>query len=543
MKKRPGTFWRWLLALLLGAGTWCGVGWWLLPRPHWEAVYETNKFAVPIKTPEDKDKPPEEQIEELGKRFRTQLNATILDHQGRYLLIDQTHAAGPYQYEIIDLPARQRVARHAINDPGLLARSLNGYKHICARDNLVFLSITQPIVENKPFLQHDNLHTQLWQWEVLIKETRLIKKYPQGTMLEFSKDGSTLLEMERVSVMQPSLLLPQTIPNLLAAHLESHLRYSDLAVYRVWSLPSLTLRCTLTLPWIFRQNGASLTADGRYLFLADVDLPEDMTSAHPFQKERHEMINELIQEKHRPYYLTNPTGCFVYDSTTGQLVSEYHADKAAYIGVYSDHPDFTFALQGEDHPTNQKQDLILHLPTMTWKLGLARNVASFDHSHVHTAEYINGVNPHVDIQLISKYGTACHAGTVKTDGFIRLLPHATQFLSEYTSRRSDALPRWLVDWLGAKALLPSWLSENWQHLEINDYAKNRTLLSLRSRSMMDSSTTDRWLVVTDDDFERFHVSVYALPFASWAPWWSLTAGILVFLLACYLLRQRQPRRG
>ncbi len=69
MKKPRWTRWRWLMALLLGVGTWWGVGWWLYPKPYLHirrSVFPDN--ASSDQKDKKSDEPKIEVIEVPGER-------------------------------------------------------------------------------------------------------------------------------------------------------------------------------------------------------------------------------------------------------------------------------------------------------------------------------------------------------------------------------------------------------------------------------------------------------------------------------------------
>lgn len=526
--KKPRSRWPLLLALLFGAGTWWGIGWWLSPRAYWEGRYHIDQFTPPVPTPPAKAESTDPQIEELGKRLRDQLYASILDRQGRYLLVERQGI--PPSYEVIDLHTRRSVAKHLVKEPTFPFCHGTRYD-LCHAPVGNKLILVHKHGLTDPYFPSAALEYELWRWDVLRNEFALLKQYPRGTTIDVSQDGSTLLEIERRTALLPSLLLPGNVPNLLAGLAEAHLRLTDVAVLRIRSLPDLALRSTMTQPWMHRQNTALLSADGAYLIQSDTVLPSGMTSPHVIHK-----ISDQMSELVMPHYVHSPKGCRVYETKSLSLITEYTGYEGAYVDVVATHPDFLMVPQANMKLKKQKPGVCLHLPSMTWKEGDVRDIAPLTKDLVHSATYVKAEKPYYIIDSVARDGTCKTMAKLET-GYFKLIPHAPQYVVPEFHSWMRTLPAWLVDWLLSKELFEAWIVRVSEELQFRDYATDRTLLSRRSSEALEYTITDPWLVITEDDRTHFDVAVYALPLPSWSPWWARGIGVVVALL-CWLMLTR-----
>ena len=573
MKKRRRTFWRWLLALLLGAGTWWGMGWWLYPKPYLHI--QRSIFPEKIISPDQKSKKSDEpEIEALGERNFIVNRASILDTAGKYLYIEEAHAPGPRHYEVIDLQTKQTIARHVfaelkdawhLEDDSINLASPNGIKHFLCEwpvPEPEFIpekkvtqkgNVTYTVLKDRPIrIGRHPTAPQLWEWDVLKNENKLLRKYSQDTTIKISYDGRTMLEIERVTPIMPALFLPVSLPNVLSSLVEKELHCNDVAVMRFWSLPQLALRSAVVLSWMDRQANAELSSDGAYLIIPDAEAPKGFTSPKKV------MVHSGFYSPNgrgggnvftggffdRELYASSPLGLRVFNTRNGQLWWE----KTDHSGFYSNCDTESATMirftasgsrEGASHP-----NILLHLLSrQITATSLCTSIARLDDQRTHSMQ----IDPFdlelgFEIVITDQNGNSEHLPKQGLDGK-KLLPNGPQYLKEQQSSYYQLLPDWFADWMVKQNLLVNWLKEEWRTLQVNDYANKRVLWTRRSHNHLSSEITDYWLLISEQDNGMFILSVYALPFPSWSPWWARSAGIIVLLIALYLLRQRQPRRG
>ncbi len=130
---------------------------------------------------------------------------------------------------------------------------------------------------------------------------------------------------------------------------------------------------------------------------------------------------------------------------------------------------------------------------------------------------------------------------------LRFVPDAPQFVADQYGTFADRLPAWMQTIARSMKWLGDWIDGYSHQLAVIDYSASRILISIHFESDYrrhnDFQITGRWLLVRQSDEDGLKVSVYSIPFPSWSPLWPWAAGLVVFLLALYLLRHRKPRRG
>lgn len=511
MAQKPRPIWPLLLALLLGAGTWWGIGWWQSPRVYWEATYEP---AIPPTHPG----PYIDRIHQLR----------LLDREGRYLLIYQSQNQKPHQYEIIDLQAKKSLMRDVRMPLGI--DSSYALPGVHAADPDGTLRFIQPRYERRP---PKNLSEQvghdLMQWNLLTQQVSVMRSFPKLSTFSFCKDGTRMLQVERATAV-PSMLFPGHLGTCLANLAATQLQCSDLILLRVWSIPECKMERTITLPWLHRQGQAALSYDGKYLVLPDAYLPRGYENKEPRSSEVSLRASPIRQ------FLTLPPGIQVYDTETGMLSAERTGNGRGYMYVTSSHPD-AIAIESAMDSSSGEPGCLLHFPTMQWLPGRYDRVATLDAEHVHFVE-----NPTTGrfsrIISIDKAGNTSHLADVpRYEG--NLLTGVHQRCVYTTSNFQQYLPNWLYDRLQARGWLPHWSKTNNEIVEIIDYVNNRTVFSkmVGPSAHLRVVASTPWLILTYHEDEAFHIAVYASPFPSWSPWWGRGAGLLAVIL-CWLALNR-----
>ena len=564
MKKPRWTRWRWLLALLLGVGTWWGVGWWLYPKPY----LHIQRSIIPNKVSSDQKskKSDEPEIEVPGERNFIHFQASILDTAGKYLYIEEVAAPGPRHYEVIDLQTKQLIVRHTVaelrdawhlhDDENINLASPNGIKHIRCEwpapepEFIPEVKVTQKgnvtytVLEDGP-VRIGGFPTapQLWEWNVLKNENKLLRKFSQETTIKISYDGGTLLEIERITPFMPSLLLPGSLQNVLSGLVEKKLHCNDLAVMRIWSLPQLALQCSLVLPWMDRQANAELSSDGAYLIIPDAETAFGFTSATKVKTEsgfyvHHKRPGNTFGGSFfgREGYASTPLQIRVYDTQTGRLWWNYK-DGSAVFFRHEDHNTKLTRFIPEIDLEKQSREVLLHLPTKQSFQSLATNsMATLDSGHIQFTENKLEEDAVHEIHVIDANGHQHRLG-ISHDEVPLLIPNTQQYLIQ----RDNSLS-WIHDlsgWLHSRQWFSSWNPAIVFNIKVVDYANNRNLWRFSSSNHTEITLTEHWLIVTEIDEGHFEIFLYALPFPSWSPWWARIAGILVIVLSWYGLRSRK----
>ncbi|HQR08984.1 MAG TPA: hypothetical protein PLN21_19335 [Gemmatales bacterium] len=568
MKKCRLTIWRWLLALLLGTGTWWGVEWWLYPKPY----LHIQRSIFPDVSPDQQSKKSDEpQIEVPGECNFIRFQASILDTAGKYLYIEETFAPGPRHYEVIDLQTKQTVARHAfaenkdawpdLDDDRISLASPNGIKHIIGegptptpdfvpkKKAIQNGNITFAILEDGAvIIGHPAIALQLWEWNVLKNETKVLRKFSQETVIKMCYDGSAVLEIERVTPLFPRLLLPGSLPNVLSGLIEKQLHCNDLAVMRVWSLPQLVLKSTMVLPWMDRQANAELSSDGNYLIVPDAETAHGFTSGTKVKSE-----GELHMYRHtgpgnpfggsffgREGYASTPLQIRVYDTNTGQLWWN-HRDGAAIYFRHEDHNTGLTRFIPEIDQEKQYREILLHLSSKQSFQSFATNsMARLSLDQILFTEINLEEDVVHEIHAIDANGRQ-HRLAISHDESPKLIPNTQQYLIRRENSQS-----WihnLADWLHQRQWFTNWHPATVFNIKVVDYANSRTLWRFNSSNHPEITITGLWLILTEVDQGKFEIFLYALPFPSWSPFWSIATGFVVLLIALYFLRQRRLQQG
>jgi len=481
---------------------------------------------------------------ELPKR-KVSMHARILDRTCRYLIIGETGGEVD-QYRIIDLmDGAKEICRHpcshkwltefvhssqATDSSGTTVVANNYYAH---GGRIPFWEENKSLIAKK----------ELWKWNVLSNKAERVSVYTPHTQLKISRDGSTLLEIQHASTLSPSLLLPLSLSSIVGAQVEDKYGLNDLAIMRIWSLPAMTLRCTISLPWLYRYDSAELSPDGAFVVLADVEIYGDSLSLtmwpHYYQQPSY--------GGHLPRsYTLSPRELCLYDAETGQLAWR----KTDYEGSFSYEPNkrpmldmITFErLPFSDH-------VVVHLPSkkqITSALGYSS--AQLDNKRLQSVHHLNQYVTHDEyaIYTTESNGTSARTATLKLKGHHPfgndpcLITHDPQYLIEKLHTYEQFLPTWLTSYLSKINGIKTWLGDIHQEVSVIDYEHSRKLWSLKGeqRAPLNYQVTEQWLVITKSDKEHFYLSVYALPFPSWSPWWSIAAGLIVLILSCYWLHRK-----
>lgn len=569
MKKPRLHRWRWLLALLLGVGTWWLFRWVITPRVHFEATYKTQDFTRTVQAP----------MNFLGLETdisNIHLEAHIWDRQGRYLLVE-SGCAGIYPncYDLIDLHTgktlvKQRLTATKMRFHGTWEENRTapangdnfGFDHQSSdtSDYKVAEKQAKEILnrsitfrrERERREQHENdvvSQHELWSWNPLSDQEKLIQLFTRDSEYKFSRDGTTLLEIERVTLMLPNFLMHFSLPNVLTAQVTAEMGLDDLAVMRVWNVPELTLRSTISVPWMYRQNQAELTADGSYLVFRDMDLFREYTSKHRYQFEAEPPGPGDGQSGTKVIYAATPTGIRVYDTRTGDLWWE----KADYPGVYSDyqqvgHDLVLFSVAPQCLP--EMPCLLLHLPSRQLiETTYCASAEPLSPGQVQFTSLLDNDERRYQIHL---NGSVVNGAQVKSPmrppQFISGVP---QVVVETVASNCDYYPAWLQTVIRSFKWLNDMLERVEHRFEVIDYSANRRLISIPVNNVGRVSVyqqdslhlSDRWLLIRQIDDHGLKVSVYSIPFPSWSPLWPWAAGLLIFILTLYFLRRRHPQRG
>src|SRR5450432_1515362 len=189
MKKPRWTRWRWLLALLLGVGTWWGVGWWLLPKAWFEASYPLTIAGRKAGQGIDST--------DLPETF-----ARIYDRQGQYLYLEQPSNVAQNQYQLIDLSTRRIVANHVHQQNTLLEQT-----HQCKFDMWGTYADRNGLAHMLIHHYKDGHPEELWEWNAFANTITLKRTFPKATRLWMSSDGSALMEIQKQTPLMPCLML------------------------------------------------------------------------------------------------------------------------------------------------------------------------------------------------------------------------------------------------------------------------------------------------------------------------------------------------
>ena len=463
----------------------------------------------------------------LGDIHREQL----LDRTGRYLFLFASQQKKPDSYEVIDLHQRQSIAHYVAKAniaTALTARSVIDSNGILPFISPKYVRVTQPRV------RMDFVGYELAYWNLLTNEVKTIKSFSKQSTFRFSNDDSTLLEVEHITPF-PSMLYPNNLVSSLGNLAAMHLHSNDLSIMRFWSLPESKVRCTMAMPWLPRQGRAFLSYDGKYLILPDAYLPWGFESKEPLRSPNVWTRTTITNR----YFIALPKGIKVYDTQTGRLCTERTGYDDGYVEVTSSHPD-AIAFQSTLFTSAQARGCLLHLPTMQWHDNFHNHLNTMDAEHVQLIE-------HPSTEMASKIISIDQSGNRRLlanvpmyiDG---LLPEFHQYYFYTGHRFVDSLPAWLNDWLQKQGILPAWMLSYKTTMQVVDYLTHQTVFTLTVGTPMQAITdSNHWLVVSHYAGDSYHVAVYDLPFASWSPWWALTAGMLVVVLCWYALRCRKTK--
>lgn len=540
------TRWRCMFALLLGAGTWWAIGWWLSPPVHLHLSYPIypNRFLT------------KRTSDEIAKEIASGQNVfryhvQILDKSGKFLYLEQL--SGDKHYEVFDLTSRQCIARHTISDSGFAQETIADQHPLLADESdTVFLLTPQFAANRFAFSKVDSskLVKQLWAWNPLTNQTKVLKQFPYRQKCSLSKDGSTLLEIEQTRLVLPTAFVAPGLDQCLSSLAQSNLGIHDLAVMRISSLPALTVRSTIVLPWMYRRDQAEPTRDGAYLVLPDC------MHLGPFENQTREyfQLNTVYRGSRLAMFpIWLPKGIRVYQTSSGQLVWE----KKGYEGNYALHETESPAIDVlrfeaggpkkyfEQLPWSQR-GLTLHLPSRTLLPGHLLSSSRLDATHLQRLQ-LDRDNDQTrksicitdssgnSTELVSQINE--HGLNFNKECCITGAPH---YFDERFTNIASLFPAGMSEFLARFDAIKNWLQELHQELCVVDYRYGRKLWSMAGsmQSPLQSQVTDHWLIVTKTD-SQFHVYLYRLPFPSWSPWWARLASMLVFLIVCSSLRQRR----
>ncbi|MFT3878826.1 MAG: hypothetical protein QM703_04090 [Gemmatales bacterium] len=550
MKKRRYTFWRWLLALLLGVGTWWGVGWWLSPKLQFETHYLVDDAVNRAK--DAKEVKADAALDQL--RNGIHWDSRIWDVAGRYLVIEEWLYSTLHFLDVIDLQIGKPVARHTSYPPELEMSSLRKTTNLARADGIIYLIKTTSGYTNS---EEDRLNTpfqlvrsvfnrELWQWNVLTNEAKMLRKYPMKCSRSICHEGTTLLEIEQATPLLPSLLLPPSLPSILAGLSHAELGTNDLAIMRTSSLPGLTHLGTVVLPWMERQDNAQLSHDGRYLIIPDSATLNGFVSPTRITEDKMEGDGHHGHITSYDLYVSHPVGLRVFESASGRLWWESKGVQGIYRVCSSETNLLRFEQALRLRNGDTCPSLLLHLPSRkSYQPAGWDQLTPLDQSTIHfTNLSLDGENLRFDVHVMNEQGE--HAQKVRmenvNDGH-QLLPGAPQYLT--TGQTKPATIDRLAEWLHSHEWFKDWQPAFDYEMCVVDYQKNRTLwsrrfpmgvqgqrmpFSLRSEMEPNATISDHQLLITTRDEAAFHLSAYALPFPSWSPWWARVAGLVVCLL-------------
>lgn len=523
--KKPRIYrWRWLFALLLGAAAWWGVGWWLGPRPWFEATF-------PLEAPgimRHRDMPGDVDL------FPSTAYAKIWDREGGYLFVELPDQPINNRYQLIDLQTRQTVAEDLLPPITSIQPNDLACLQVKSQPNLALPSGAKqfPIMRWKD--DPPELVTALWEWNPITKTVRSCRNFPKTAKLIISQDGSTLLEIERCTPLWPSLLLASNLPNSLASIAEASLKTSDITLYRLWSLPEVRLRSLIAMPGLegsIDSWNTILTMDGTKLVLTTGMLPTGFTSSIS------SLTRDNSKSPERRVYFYAPSCMRIHDSFTGlltwQKTSHLHT-----IGVDSNLYTNDTLLVYLDGSTGS-----FHIPSKSLLRGACcKSSTRLNSQASHLVDYNNPVT----ILTVSDDGAIQKSSMNFELGiYPNVVTGVQQIVFTKQTIRSDTVPDWLSSFLWERKWLQEWLQESLEDISVIDYEKSRTLWSKRvsSEPQFSFELTARWLKFeqTDRLKNTLSVTVFAVPFPSWSPWWPRLAGFVIFLLTLFLLRHRRPK--
>ncbi len=473
MKKPRWTRWRWLLALLLGVGTWWGVGWWLSPRVWFEAEYPLEVAGMAIKRDlpgKDTDLAP------------STTSARLWDREGKYLFVEQPEQQDRNRFRLIDLASLQTAAEGFL--PFTLPLKPN--------------DITRLEIKSQPHLANPNgvkqfpimrwrgdpadVVSALWEWSPFTNTVRCCRQFPRADKLIISHDGSTMVEIERYTPLLPTLMLALNISNTLAGLAEANLKITELKVFRVWALPEVTLNATITLSNLECDNwNAVLTRDGTNLVFTAATLPSGFTSSMSYE------TRDYPNPGKNTHYIHAPASIRVYDTKSGRLTWQ----KADYEAWYRDNGN----LYTNDtlHFYCDGRPVVFHLPSKSLIPGkCCKSSARLNQHESHLADW--DARP-TTLFVLTDDGTIKQSNYVlETGDYPDVIPYASQIVFSRRTQRSDALPDWLSSFLWEREWGRAWLDEQLEKMYVVDYEKARILWS--QRVLPESETTyeltDRW---------------------------------------------------
>ncbi|MFT3878828.1 MAG: hypothetical protein QM703_04100 [Gemmatales bacterium] len=544
MKKRHYTFWRWLLALLVGAGTWWLVGWWLGPHVYFEAEY-SDSVDDPKLTEEEELLA--QLIRKLGGR---RAHVTLWDRGGRYMLLDQAYKTQGNRYSLLDLTTKGiDFVMSSDSDASMMGYDSIRFaaikaKHLANPDGTKqCVSLAFP--DHPTELEHD-FTLALWEWNPFADEVRRLKSFPHARKLAISHDGTMLLEVDQCSPLWPSLLMPLSITNVTGALSQVGLQTNTLTIFRLWPLPDVTLRSTIAVQSM-EQSRYSLSEEGDYLIQSDNDvLPRGFTS-NRFVENDAKIINvapNFGPDKVRTYFFS-PSTFRIFETRSGNLYWSQSSPKKSFQRIQSTaHLIGLHGWPGDGMPT------LLHLPSKT----LIANRGCFQDARLNW-NAIHAVvhdNHEYRLAVITDGGQISYPKVPieKDKTQMTVIANAPQVLVVRYSENADRLPAWLGKWLSDRSWFISWLTTQRAEYSIIDYEKGRTLWSVEgsnekgyySECKQTCEVTPHWLIVhnSNDESGKLRLQIYSLPFPSWSPWWACVAGLLVLILVLFFLR---PRRG
>lgn len=532
MKPRRGQWWRVLLTLLCGVGTWWIVGWWQGPRAWYSAAFKLDDWIQPL--PEEERFGPAilHPIREKQRRQRARIGTRLLDSEGRYLLVQ--YETTKLDYWIIDLQTRQIVARHTLNGLDYLSQQYGDSERSWSswQEGIVYFAVRKREAKLKDLFGEPVYRCELWKWDAFANETTLVKEYPLDTTLHVA--GRSLLEVKRETVINPARLLPPNWSNFLAAEVEDYMRLQDVVRYRVWSLPEMKLRCMLTRPWMYRLGAGNLSPDGNYLVFSDVILPLGFVS--PIGKQyQHDPTSSL---RLPGLYAAAPAGFAIYRCEDGSLVSTL-SDSERMFRFATFNPSQG---QGDTHYLSQckystgqeERNRSFYMPTGSW---LNEGVLEDTRLNAHQRHAYRKVENEIEVHALAEDGSLTPLGRIQGH-FNELLPGAPHYLIMSNRRMIDdiPLPAWFRDWLRNRNVASSLFMES-RHVEVRDYQTQRVVFHQRAREGMSlhSFVVDPWCVIVEDNMDTMQLAVYPLPFSSWSPWWARLAGVLVMVFVWWIV--------
>jgi hypothetical protein len=554
MIMRKNRYRRWIpwIAFTLGLLVWWGLGWYLAPR-----LAYTLRFSEKSPALQNNPVPPD-------VRFR------LLDREGNYFCATELMATDE---------KNERLSLHVINSRtgtclrtyqflkrGSLVCSSHGTEHDavdCAIGSLVlFWHSCGPDIDHLtdtscheyfPVHHYDELSertSELWQWNLLTDERKLVSPLWSKSELKFSLDGKILVEQAPIP---PYFMAPQLYSDWISQFCfmsaPTALWNCGAVLLRVRSVPDLRELSPMLIPFSGEFNQIEVSGDGHWLII--------VPRAQQAPQGRHESkIQKLIVYNLKTGQvhctLDLPMGTIGAARAEGRELFSLRIDRVAEGGPPpgNDHAPVPVS----DFPFSWK---CLHLASGKWIemkpdqlfqiLGTSYLAGNTSYSIQNRAFsrfatlITETEQPAAVVWEIDQAGTLHELSTIPGNFWQmpRLIPKMNQAVCPCLV--SLELPDWLETFANKFESLASYLNNHRHAVFVWDYAQHKELcyFPLESENTFEPYVLPDGSTVVVFCFDEKCVKLigFHAPFASYSPWWARCAGLLTVILVCFAFRR------